>query len=88
MNTVLKLSNNANVVSISPLMQDFVDYLDRNTEMLNLLDSDYINKVNDIVKRYRNPSAHPEYMSIEKANECREIMPDRLDYFIDCIKVG
>ena len=46
---------------------------------------DGIKKINDIVNKYRNPSAHPEFMSIDKANECREIMPDRLDYLMECV---
>lgn len=69
----------------SSLLKDFVDYLNKNTEAKSLLDSKYIKKVNEIVNKYRNPSAHPEFMSIEKANECREVMPDRVGYLIDCI---
>lgn len=87
MNTILSITSDSQIVKKSPLLKDFVDYLEKNTEARNLLDSKYIKKVNDIVNKYRNPSAHPEFMSIEKANECREIMPDRLDYLIDCIIV-
>lgn len=60
-----------------------MDYLKDNTEVNNLLDSKYIKKINDIVNKYRNPSAHPEFMSLEKANECRKIMPDYSEVVIE-----
>lgn len=85
MNMILTLAGDAQLVKKSPLLKDFVEYLEKNTEAKNLLDAKYIKKVNDIVNKYRNPSAHPEFMSLEKANECREIMPDRLDYLMDCL---
>lgn len=85
MNAILSIMKEADTVRISPLLQDFQSYLKQNTEAKNLLDARYINKVNDIVKKYRNPSAHPEFMPIEKANECRDVMPERIDYLLDCI---
>lgn len=85
MNTILSIMKEADTVRLSPLLQDFKSYLEKNTEAQNLLDAGYINKVNDIVKKYRNPSAHPEFMPIEKANECRDVMPERIDYLLDCI---
>ena len=85
MNTILSISGDPDIVTKSPLLKDFIDYLNRNTEAKRLLDSKYIKNVNEIVNRYRNPSAHPEFMPIEKANECREVMPERIDYLMDCI---
>lgn len=85
MNMILSIMRDADTVRISPLLQDFQSYLNQNTDAQNLLDTTYINKVNDIVKKYRNPSAHPEFMSIKKANECREVMPERIDYLLDCV---
>lgn len=85
MNTILSIIMNDKIVEKSPLLMDFVDYLEKNTDLKNLLNSNYIEKVKEIVNEYRNPSAHPEFMSIEKANKCREIMPERLDYLMDCI---
>jgi archaellum component FlaC len=87
MNVILSMSKSTKTVSKSPLLKDFVDYLNDNTEASSLLDDRYIQKINDIVENYRNPSAHPEYMTLEKANECREIMPDRIDYLIDCLAI-
>lgn len=85
MNTILSLLNNDQVLETSPLLQDFEAYLIDNTEAASLLDSAYIQKINDIVSKYRNPSAHPDFMSIQKANECREVMPERIDYLMDCV---
>lgn len=85
MNTILSIMKEADTVRMSPLLVDFQSYLEQNTEAQNLLDARYINKINDIVKKYRNPSAHPEFMSIEKANECRGVMPERIDYLLDCM---
>ena len=85
MNTILSITSNSDIIRKSPLIKDFVDYLNKNTKVNNLLDSKYIKKVNEIVNKYRNPSSHLEFMSIEKANECREVMPERIDYLIDCI---
>ena len=85
MNTILSLLKDEQVVIASPLLQDFDVYLNNNTEAVNLLDSAYIQKINDIVNNYRNPSAHPDFMSVQKANECREIMPERIDYLMDCL---
>lgn len=85
MNTILSITADSQIVDKSPLLQDFIDYLSKNTEASSLLDPTYIKNINDIVNKYRNPSAHPEFMSLEKANECREIMPDRLDYLMECV---
>lgn len=85
MNTILSFAKDVSVVRTSPLLQDFVEYLNNNTESKDLLDSKYIEKINDIVNKYRNPSAHPEYMSRQKAEKCKEIMPDRIDYLIECV---
>lgn len=86
MNTILSLLKDNQVVGASPLLQDFEVYLNNNTEAASLLDPAYIQKINDIVNKYRNPSAHPDFMSIQKANECREVMPERIDYLMDCVK--
>ena len=85
MNAILSMLKDNQTVYESPLLQDFESYLNDNTEAAMLLDSDYIQKINDIVNKYRNPSAHPDFMSIQKADECREVMPDRIDYLMDCV---
>ena len=85
MNAILSMLNDEQIVNASPVLQDFKKYLIDNTEAAMLLDSDYIKKINDIVNDYRNPSAHPDFMGIEKANECREVMPERIDYLMDCV---
>lgn len=85
MNAILSMLKDDQIVYESPLLKDFESYLNDNTEAAMLLDSAYIQKINDIVNKYRNPSAHPDFMSIQKANECREVMPDRIDYLMDCV---
>ena len=85
MNTILSISTDNNTVCLNPLLQDFVSYLNNNTEAKNLLDTKYIDKINDIVNKYRNPSAHPGLMTRQKAEKCKEIMPDRLDYLLECV---
>jgi hypothetical protein len=87
MNTILSLLKRDNVLSASPLLQDFNAYITSKYNAGNLLDASYIAKISQIVNDYRNPSAHPEYMGFEKAQECKAIMPDRIDYLLDCILV-
>lgn len=84
MNTIMSLMNKAQVVAASPLLQDFKTYLESKTVVQDLLNVQYIKKINDLVQEYRNPSAHPSFMTLEKAQECKEIIPDRLDYFMEC----
>lgn len=85
MNAILSIVKNDTIVQRSPLLKDFEAYLLHNTEFKMLLDANYIKQVNEIVNKFRNPSAHPEFMSAEKATECREIMPERLDYLMECV---
>lgn len=85
MNTILSLIKRADVLGNSPLLQDFEAYLSREYDSGNLLSATYMAKISQIVNDYRNPSAHPEYMDFEKAKECKEIMPDRIDYLLDCL---
>ena len=88
MNTILSVMNEQGTVSQSPLLQDFQDYLRTETVMKDLLNARYVQKINDLVDQYRNPSAHPGYMPLDKAKKCKEIMPDRLDYLMRCVCIG
>ena len=85
MNTILSLINDETIVCASPLLQDFRHYLEQETIADDLLNVQYIRKINDLVEKYRNPAAHPGFMTLEKAQRCKEIMPERLDYLMDCI---
>lgn len=85
MNTIMSFANNEATVSQSPLLQDFRNYLTQETVINHLLSIQYIRKINDLVEQYRNPSAHPGYMPLEKAQECKDIMPDRIDYLMECL---
>lgn len=85
MNTIMSIVNETQTLNESPLLQDFKDYLDNETVASDLLNAQYIHKINELVERYRNPSAHPGYMDFEKAKRCKEIMPDRMDYLMNCV---
>jgi hypothetical protein len=87
MNTILSLLNQNNIVALSPLLQDFKEYLLRETKVEELLNIRYMTSINDLVRDYRNPSAHPEFMELQKAKDCKEIMPERLDYLMGCISI-
>ena len=85
MNTIMSLINKSDVVAASPLLQDFRCYLEQETIINDLLNAQYIRKINDLVEKYRNPAAHPGLMTLDKAQKCKEIMPERIDYLMDCI---
>ena len=85
MNTIMSLVNDASIVRVSPLLQDFKSYLEQETVVEDLLNVQYIRKINDLVEKYRNPAAHPGFMNLEKAQRCKDIIPDRLDYLMDCL---
>lgn len=85
MNTIMSLLTDSSVVQISPLLQDFNKYLKSNTVVKDLLNVQYIQSINAIVKDYRNPSAHPGFMTLESAQKCKNIMPDKLDYLMNCL---
>lgn len=85
MNTIMSLLTDRNVVQMSPLLQDFSKYLKTNTVVKDLLNVQYIQSINAIVRDYRNPSAHPGFMTLESAQKCKNIMPDKIDYLMDCL---
>ncbi len=85
MNMIMSILNEPNTVSESPLLQDFKAYLEIETVAKDLLSIQYIRKINDLVDRYRNPAAHPGSMGLDQAKKCKEIMPDRIDYLMDCV---
>lgn len=87
MNTILSLVNDQSVVSQSPLLQDFKNYLASSTVSRDLLNAKYIEKINYIVDKYRNPAAHPSFMTLSKAQKCKEIMPERIDYLMECVSL-
>ena len=85
MNTIMSIMKEPQAVNDSPLLQDFKSFLDSETVVSDLLNAQYIHKINDLVEKYRNPSAHPGFMDFDKAEKCKEIMPDRMDYLMNCV---
>jgi len=47
---------------------------------------DYLSNITKLIDEYRNPAAHPEFVSFDKAKECKEFLPEQMDYLIECIK--
>ena len=85
MNTIMSIMKEPQTVNDSPLLQDFKSFLDSETVVSDLLNAQYIHKINDLVEKYRNPSAHPGLMDFDKAEKCKQIMPDRMDYLMNCV---
>ncbi len=85
MNTILSLLKNEEEVRNSPLLKDLNHFISNEYDAVRLLHIDYISKINRVVNDFRNPSAHPEFMDLSKAQECKDIMPDRIDYLMDCV---
>lgn len=86
MNVIISMLNNSNIVTQSPLMTDFKNYLKNHADEAKLLSQAYVSDVDEIVTKFRNPSAHPGLMDIQVAKECKKCMPERLDYLLECIK--
>lgn len=83
MNRILSMLSNKKIVRNSPLLQDFYLYLENKYNVEALLNRDYINMINTIVREYRNPSAHPEYLNLKVAEQCKSIIPEKIDYFLN-----
>ena len=74
-------------INNSVLLQNLKEFIEKYFDC-KLLNSDYIANISKLVNNYRNPAAHPEYVSQEVAAECKEFMPEQMDYLIDCIKMN
>lgn len=74
-------------INNSVLLQNFKEFIEKFFDC-KLLNTDYISNISKLVNDYRNPAAHPEYVSQEVAEECKEFMPEQMDYLIDCIKIS
>ena len=79
---------NSNYLNERYFPADFFQYVvvdEFHHVVTDLLNVQYIRKINDLVEKYRNPAAHPGFMTLDKAKKCKEIMPERLDYLMDCL---
>ncbi len=88
MNIIVSLMKEPNLVAQSQLLKEFDVFLDKETAKERLLKKSYTEQISEIVKDYRNPSAHSEYMTLDKATKCKEFMPDRMDYLINCVRIA
>lgn len=85
MRNIIALLNDYRTLTSSPLLKDFERYLKTNTDVSRLLSADYLDDLNASINNYRNPSAHPGVMSFQKAKECEEFMPEKIDFFVECV---
>jgi hypothetical protein len=83
MNKILSFINNVEIKNESPLLIDFREFLSKSYDVDALLSSEYIKVIDEIVRDFRNPSAHPEFIKIEIAQECKSIIPDKIDYLLN-----
>lgn len=85
MRTTLQQLSDTDLINDSPLLKDFYDYLDKNIQIDELIKNEYMDQIDELIKNYRNPSAHSEFVSLQMAKDCREIFPERLNYFEKCV---
>lgn len=85
MRTTLQQLSDTDLINDSPLLKDFYDYLNKNININELIKNEYMDQIDELIKNYRNPSAHSEFVSLQMAKDCREIFPERLNYFEKCV---
>ena len=81
--------NNVNKKPIrekSKLLMDFYKYLTEKTNIEQLLNSDFTKQLEETISRFRNPAAHPNSISLEIAIECRNKLPEQIDFFEKCLQ--
>lgn len=86
MRWILSLLTNDEIVMRSPLLQDFKKFVEKEANINDLLNRGYLKQLNSLIDDYRNPSAHPDFMPLSKASECKKIIPKRIDYFVNCMR--
>ena len=74
------------VIANSKLLSDFKNFISRYFIEEQLLNMDYLSNISKLITEYRNPAAHPEFVSFDKAKECKDFLPEQMDYLIECIK--
>jgi len=74
------------VIENSKLLRDFKKFISQYFIGEQLLNMDYLSNISKLITEYRNPAAHPEFVSFVKAKECKEFLPEQMDYLIECIK--
>lgn len=86
MNFILDKLTINEVIEKSVLMKDFKEYISKHFHEDELLTAEYMTRIAKLVNDYRNPSAHPEFVSLEIAKECKNFLPDQIDFLIECKK--
>ncbi|HBP50806.1 MAG: hypothetical protein US68_C0007G0022 [Candidatus Shapirobacteria bacterium GW2011_GWE1_38_10] len=70
----------------SPLIKEFVDYIEDKFDSKIVLSTNYLKEIKDIIDDFRNKCAHPSKLSFNEARECKKRMPMDINTFIDCQK--
>ena len=86
MNFILDKLTINEVIENSALMKDLRKYIGKYFNENELLTTEYMSRIAKLVNDYRNPSAHPEFVSLEIAKECKNFLPDQIDFLIECKK--
>lgn len=85
MRTTFQQLSNSQLLQESPLLKDFYDFLLKNVKIEDLVNLDYMKQIDELINNYRNPSAHTELVTLQMAKDCRDIFPERLNYFESCV---
>ncbi|MDA3910285.1 MAG: N-6 DNA methylase [Bacteroidales bacterium] len=83
MNFIISLlKNGGSTLSQSLLLQNFKDYVSEYFES-NILEKEYLKKLNTIVSEYRNKAAHPNIISAASAMEFHELIKECIIEFVE-----
>ena len=77
---------NEDIVSNSPLLQDFKCYIRDDSNRKEIATVSCVSMLDSLIKEYRLPSTTPDDFSFDKAKECLAFVDDNLDSIVDCIK--
>jgi type III restriction enzyme len=66
----------------SALTQDFYDFINENYDV-GLYSQKFIDDLNELSRRYRNKSAHTSLLSREKATDCKYLVKNILNEFLE-----
>jgi len=83
MNFIISLlKKDCNTLSQSLLLQNFKDYVDKFFES-NILEKQYLKKLNIIVSEYRNKAAHPNIITATSAMKFHELIKECIIEFVE-----
>ncbi len=69
---ILSSLNDSFLTERSEITKDFIDFVDENYSS-DLYSSDFLNDLSELLRKYRNKSAHTSLLSREKASDCKHL---------------